>query len=78
MKTGWFDGELYLEVHPTALQADALTVTGQLTPYDPPETTAIVLEAAGEQRARLNWAVIRRVTRERRGIPVRITMPDMN
>ena len=78
VKTGWADGELYLEVHPTALQADALTVTGQLTPYDPPDTAAIVLEAAGEQKARLNWSVIRRVTKERRGIPVRITMPDMN
>ncbi len=78
VKTGWVDGELYLEVHPTALQSDALAATGRLTPYDPPETTALVLEAAKGQAARLNWSVIRRVTQERRGIPVRITMPELN
>lgn len=78
VKTAWVDGELYLEVHPSAIQVDALLATGRLTPYNPPETAKIVLEAAKGQEARLNWSVIRQVTQERRGIPVRITMPNMN
>lgn len=78
VKTAWVDGELYLEVHPSAIQLDALLATGRLTPYNPPETAKIVLEAAQEQAARLNWSVIRQATQERRGIPVRITMPNMN
>lgn len=78
VKTAWVDGELYLEVHPSAIQVDALLVTGQLTPYNLPETASIVLAAAEGQEARLNWSVIRQVTQERRGIPVRITMPNIN
>lgn len=78
VKTAWVEGELYLEVHPTTLQLDALLATGRLTPYDPPETAQIVLEAAKGQAARLNWSVIRQVSQERRGIPVRITMPELN
>ncbi len=78
VKTAWVDGELYLEVHPSTLQLDALLATGRLTPYNPPDTAKLVLEAAKGQAARLNWSVIRQVSQERRGIPVRITMPALN
>ncbi|WP_282607407.1 L,D-transpeptidase family protein [Pelagibius sp. Alg239-R121] len=76
VKVGWVNGELYLEVHPTAIQIDALAATGRLTPYAIPKTAETVLAAAKAQSDRLNWSVIRRVSMERRGIPIRITEPN--
>ena len=77
VKLAWIGDELYLEVHPTALQADALDATGRLSPFAPPDVTASVLQAAGDRRDLLDWPAIERASQERRGIPVRISRaPD--
>jgi L,D-transpeptidase ErfK/SrfK len=78
VKVGLVQGELYLEVHPTAIQADALEATGKLTPYDPPDVRLSVLTAAEGLLDRLDWPLIRQVAQERRGIPVKITRSSIN
>ena len=78
IKTGWRDGDLYLEVHPTAILADALASTGRLTPFNPPDPSAVVLEAVKGRQVNLDWSLIRKTAQERRGVPVRISLPNTN
>jgi L,D-transpeptidase ErfK/SrfK len=74
-KSGWFRGELYLEVHPTRDDADALETEG--VPRSPIGIDAdnLVIEAAGIDAARLNWYSIHLAEMRRDGLPVRVTRP---
>ncbi len=74
VKFGWSGGELYLEVHPTQLQADELEAsTGRVTPEPVFGLDAKLLRAAGKAAVRLDWRRIKATARERRGIPIQIT-----
>lgn len=74
VKIAWLDdGELYLEVSPSQEQADRIEISGYFEPEMPADLIDRVLETAGAQSGRLNWAAIERAGQERRGYPVRIT-----
>jgi len=73
IKLGWSNDELYLEVHPTPRQADQLEETGTFEDERIPEATARIVEAAGEDADRLEWAQIGEALRQHKGIPVQIT-----
>jgi L,D-transpeptidase ErfK/SrfK len=75
VKIGRSDGELYLEVHPTQTQADEIEACGRFTPERVARLERRILDAAGADTPRLDWALIEQITRERRGIPVRVTRP---
>lgn len=74
-KVGWSGGELYLEVHPTQQDADALESEG--TPRSPLAIDAddLVAKAAGGDVYRLDWYTIHLAETERNGIPVQVTRP---
>jgi L,D-transpeptidase ErfK/SrfK len=74
-KAGWLGGDLYLEVHPTQEDADALETEG--VPQSPIAIDAdnLVIEAAGIDAARLDWYTVHLAEMRRDGVPVRITRP---
>ena len=73
VKIGWVEDKLYLEVHPTTNQVDAMEMDGGLPGYVfTEEDMGLVVAAAGEYVRDLNWPLIRQVVRERRGYPVEI------
>jgi L,D-transpeptidase ErfK/SrfK len=73
VKLGWSGGELYIEAHPTQRQADAIEAGKKVTAELAADLVIRIADVAGFQATRLDWQVIRRVVRERRGIPIRIT-----
>jgi len=73
VKLGWSGGELYLEVHPSQLQADELEASGRLTPEPVFGLDFKLLRAADKAAVRLDWRTIEAAARERRGIPIRVT-----
>lgn len=73
VKTGWVDGELYLEVHPDMERALALDESGKLEVEPVRDLRAVVTKAAGRELARVDWARVERVSRLSAGIPVRVT-----
>ena len=70
---GWSGDELYLQVYPTHAQADALEESEPAPAAPVPDLERRVIEAAGSEWMRLDWALIERAAAERRGIAVRIT-----
>lgn len=74
-KVGWLGGELFLEVHPLQADADGIEQTG--TPWSdmPIDARALVMEAAGDELARIDWDAVRRAETRRNGMPIRITLP---
>lgn len=74
-KAGWSDGELYLEVHPTQEDADALEAEGAPRSTAAIEADDLVIKAAGAEAARLDWHEIHEAERRRDGLPVRVTLP---
>ena len=72
-KLGWYDGELYLEIHPSREQFDDLEEIGRFSPMPLPGLDEQVIAAAGEQVGRIVWSIVREAEHERRGIPIRIT-----
>ncbi|MDJ0948054.1 MAG: L,D-transpeptidase family protein [Alphaproteobacteria bacterium] len=76
VKLAWVHGELYLEVHPTPEQIDEIEATGRFAQTaDDLDLDWRVAQAAGINSSRLDWDLIYRVARERKGIPVRVTLP---
>jgi len=73
VKVGWADDTLYLEVHPTQEEADEVEVNGYVKDPLPLDAESIVRAKAGNLGERINWALVKHTTRERRGLPVRIT-----
>jgi L,D-transpeptidase ErfK/SrfK len=79
VKLGWSGGELFLEVHPSQADADAIEETGSLgAPEDatvPEGLPAQIVAAAGGQSDRIDWAIAIDAVRQRRGVPVAILAP---
>ncbi len=73
VKLGWHGGELYLEAHPTTAQADALQIDAAPPPAPVEGLRERVAAAAGDAAARVDWEIVERTARQRRGIPVRVT-----
>lgn len=72
-KTGWHDGRLYLEVHPSETQGERIEQGEPIEASMQPGLNDAVYEAAGRHAARLDWLAIERAQIERRGIPVPVT-----
>jgi L,D-transpeptidase ErfK/SrfK len=72
VKLAWVSDALYLEVHPTVAQAGQLEENGRFEPADDPEIQERVTEFAGASAHLVDWPVVTRVVRERRGVPVSI------
>jgi L,D-transpeptidase ErfK/SrfK len=74
-KVGWMGGELYLEVHPTQADADALESEGAPRSSEAIEADELVAKAAGWDAPRLDWYTIHLAETRRNGIPVQVTRP---
>lgn len=72
MKVTKMDGQLWLEIHPTQLQADEVEQTGKHTPSKPAEFEFLLTSAAGDDANRIDWVKAKRAAMERRGIPIPI------
>ncbi|MDE2069226.1 MAG: L,D-transpeptidase family protein [Bradyrhizobium sp.] len=73
IKLAWMDGRLFLEIHPSARQQDALEMGDNATFEDPTGLAKKVLAAAGNAADRLDWAAIRQAAVSRNGIPIAVT-----
>lgn len=76
IKIGWSGGELYIEAHPDAAQADELESTGHITIADAnaqADAYYRIKTRAGTAQDRLDWRLIRKALEERSGVPVRVT-----
>ena len=78
IKLGWAGGDLYLEVHPDREQFDELEADYHFTPKPPPDVRERILAKAGAAASRLAWNVIDKELVARRGIPIRITRPEVD
>ncbi len=74
-KVGWSAGELYLEVHPTQADADALEKKGVPRSSSAIDADELVLKAAGLDAGRLDWYTIHLAETRRSGVPVQVTRP---
>jgi L,D-transpeptidase ErfK/SrfK len=77
VKVGWSDGQLYLEVSPTRDQAAEIEILGDFTPAVELGVEERILDVGGEIDA-VDWDVVGRAVRERRGVPVRISSYQHN
>jgi L,D-transpeptidase ErfK/SrfK len=73
IKFAWINDQLYMEVHPTARQADQLEMDNISDFEDPTGLSKTILAAAKDASNRLDWAAIRQAAKDRNGIPVAIT-----
>jgi L,D-transpeptidase ErfK/SrfK len=74
-KLGWSGGELYLEVHPTQQDADALESEGAPRSALAIDADDLVLKAAGADADRLDWYTIHLAETRRDGVAVQVTRP---
>ncbi|HLN24088.1 MAG TPA: L,D-transpeptidase family protein [Patescibacteria group bacterium] len=72
-KLGWLDGQLWLEVHPSGEQADALEEHQPMVPEAIPGLDLAIAAAAGDRLSTVDWSIVNRAVAERRSVPVRIT-----
>ena len=71
---GWLNDGLYLEANPSQTQSSQLEYDEEMelrTLND--GLRKVIIDAAGVESARINWDVVEKVVRERRGYPVLIT-----
>jgi L,D-transpeptidase ErfK/SrfK len=73
VKLGWVKGELYLEVHPSLAEANDIEIGTTPVPKPIPDLRERVKAAAGSKAGQVDWLLVDRTARDRRGIPVRIT-----
>ena len=76
IKVGWSGGELYVEAHPEERQADELEWTGQIKSFGAKSLADALYRIkteAGAAQHRLDWRLVRRVFKERSGVPVQVT-----
>jgi L,D-transpeptidase ErfK/SrfK len=71
-KIGWRDDQLLLEVHPSREQADEIEDHGSFTPARLPDVPDRLTAAAGERASLIDWAVVDRAIKERRGYPIQV------
>lgn len=75
IKLGWSNGELYLEVHPTREQGVDLSGLRRMRYVQVPGFDTLLAEAAGSDLDRVDLVLARKLLRERKGIPVKISHP---
>lgn len=74
---GWLDDGLYLEANPTQTQSIDIENGIDITPTPlTDKMREMILDAAGVAGHRVNWGVVEKTIRERRGIPVMIATPS--
>ncbi len=74
-KVGWSGGELYLEVHPTQQDADALEQKGVPLSTLASDADDLIVKTAGFDAGRLDWYTIHLAEIRRDGIPLQVTRP---
>lgn len=77
-KIGWHEGALLLEVHPSQNQADRVEAGESFPPEPVRELQYLLIDAAGGDARRLDWRKIRRIVRQRRGIPTTVLKPEIS
>jgi L,D-transpeptidase ErfK/SrfK len=73
VKTGWQNGRLYLEVHPSQSQCDEIIAEKPMTFEEIPGLMARLLREVEGNAAALDWQLIARIAKERRGVPYAIS-----
>ena len=74
VKLGWHMGELYLEAQPDFAQLDQLEESQGITPLPvTDEDRRWILERAGADAARIDWAVAEAELVKRSGMPIQVT-----
>ncbi|MDP2206249.1 MAG: L,D-transpeptidase family protein [Alphaproteobacteria bacterium] len=74
---GWLDDGLYLEANPTQTQSIDIENGIDITPTPLTDKMRdMIVEAAGVAGHRVNWSVVEKTLRERRGMPVMIATPS--
>lgn len=74
-KVGWASGRLYLEVHPSQADADAIEVSGAPSSLPSVDAAPLLIRAAGDYAELIDWDQVRRAEARRDGIPVPVTPP---
>jgi len=74
-KLAWIDGALWLEIHPTGDQADAIENRQPAPAHPLPALKALVTAAAGASAAAVDWTMVDWAEATRPAVPVRITAP---
>lgn len=71
VKLGWQDGRLYLEMHPTQQQVDAIEAGGAIDGWPPQDPTELIraFVAASGRDVQVNWTVVDRIAQARTGVP---------
>lgn len=70
---GWLDDGLYLEANPTQTQSIEIENSADITPKPlNKKMREMITEAAGVAAHQINWNVVEKTIKERRGIPVLI------
>lgn len=75
IKLGWSDSELYLEAHPTREQGADLSGFRRMRYVQTQGFDALLAEAAGSDLDRVDLVLARKLLRDRKGIPVKISRP---
>jgi L,D-transpeptidase ErfK/SrfK len=75
--TAWIGNDLYVAVFPNKRQAEALSIRDALIPDIPPDLTKQVKKAALGHRTRVDWRAVATAGRDRTGIPLRVTVPEI-
>ena len=73
VKTGWIDGQLYVQIYPSQQQADEIEADGRFHPETPPDLDTRIRQAAGPAIDRIDWEVVQQAVMDRSGMPVQIT-----
>lgn len=76
IKVGWWQGELFVQAHPTLQQGVALEETGAIEPIEIPDMHKKIEAKAGSAAGRVDWPTVERALKERRGYPVQVTGID--
>jgi L,D-transpeptidase ErfK/SrfK len=73
VKAGWVGDKFFVEASPTTEQVDRMEIDGGLPGYVfSNDDMAVIMKVAGDHANDLDWSVVRRVVRERRGYPIEV------
>ncbi len=71
VKAAWIGHAFYIEAHPSLGQADKIEQEGGLPTYEMTDNDMrLIIQVAGNRAEYLDWSIIRKVIRERRGYPI--------
>lgn len=69
IKVGWQGGRLFLEVHATQSQVDAIEAGHSAADWPPEDPTALIRRATGGDDRLVDWTVVGRIALARHGVP---------